>query len=364
MKITKTKVADHLYIYSRDSGSEYYVFRGTVAGKRIERSLGSVKSMGLKDAKREAAACLVNAEEDKAEAERPALAAILPQALEDISTVRQLRHARQIEDWRKSLERYAIPLIGDRRVAEIDRQDILKVLTPIWTKTPSIASVVRMRLEAVLNWATTHGFRDGINPALWRGNLELFLPRIGRVHEVQHREAPTIEELRSAVKKCLAHPSVYSGGLLFVLATVCRVSEACIAKSAEVSDGVWSIPKEHTKVGAGLRVPLSSLAKAALAMAPEGEYLFTTPVGHLCRSTILNALKRLCPRGKDDPVVTIHGIRSTFRDWCAETGVPDAEAEKSLGHQWGSAVTRAYYRSDLLDQRKALMQRWADELMK
>lgn len=359
MKITKTKVADHLYIYSRENGAEYYVFRGTVNGQRIERGLGSVKSIGLREAKHAAAACLVEAEVKKEEAEHPTLAAILPQALEGINAVRQLRHAEQLEHWRRSLERYVVPLIGDRYVSEINRDDILKVLSPIWMTMPSIASVVRMRLEAVLNWATTRGLRDGFNPAVWRGNLELFLPPCARVRAIKHREAPTVEELRVVVKECLARPSVNRGCLLFVIATVCRVNEACLAEAGEVADDVWTIPKEHLKVGDGLRVPLSSLAKAALAMAPKGEHLFTTARGHAVKGTVLRTLKRLCPRQE----VTIHGVRSTFRDWCAENGVPDAEAEKALGHQWGNSVTRAYYRADLLEQRAALMERWAKELM-
>lgn len=358
MKITKTKVADNLYIYSRESGSEYYVFRGTIAGKRIERSLGTVKSMGLKEAKRAVAACFTQAEAKKEAAEHPTFSAILPQALDDIYEVRQLKGPKQLEMWRSALTRYAVPLIGDRPVEEIDRDDILKVLMPIWTKVPVRANVLRMQLEAVLSWAETHELRSGVNPALWRGNLELFLPRFGRVHSPKHHEAPTMDELRCAVKTALAKPSVYSGAFLFVIATVCRVGEACLAESKELSGDVWSIPKEHLKVGDGVRVPLSSLAKAALAMAPKGEYLFPTRKGGVDRATVLKTLKRLCGREE----VTIHGVRSTFRDWCAENGVPDAEAEKSLGHRWGSAVTRAYYRSDLLDQRRALMQRWADAL--
>lgn len=360
MKITKTKVADNLYIYSRESGSEYYVFRGTIGGKRIERSLGTVKSMGLKDAKRAVAACFTQAEAEKESAEHPTFSAILPQALADIYEVRQLKGPEQIERWRSALTQYAVPFIGDRPIERIDRDDILKVLAPIWTKLPVRANVLRMELEAVLSWAETHELRRGVNPALWRGNLELFLPRLGRVHTPKHHEAPTMEELRGAVKAALAKPSVYSGVFLFVVATGCRVGEACLAEAKELADDVWSIPKGHLKVGDGVRVPMSSLAKTALAMAPKGERLFPTRKGGVDKTTVLKTLKRLCGREE----VTIHGVRSTFRDWCAENGIPDAEAEKSLGHQWGSNVTRAYYRSDLLEQRRALMQRWADELMK
>lgn len=360
MKISKTKIADHLYIYARENGAEYYVFRGTVNGKRIERSIGSTKTIGLREAKHEAALCLVAGKEEEKKAESPALAAILPQALDDINKIRQLRHARQLEHWRSSFERHVIPLIGDRPVSEINRNDVLKVLTPIWTTAPTAAAIVRMRLEAVLNWATTRGLRDGFNPAVWRGNLELFLPSPSKVHATKHREAPTVEELRRVVKACMAKPSPIHACLLFVIATVCRVNEACIAEACEVMGDVWSVPGGHMKVGDGLRIPLSSLAKAALAMAPKGEQLFPATHGRVNTMTILRALKRLC--GRED--VTTHGVRSTFRDWCAENGVPDAEAEKSLGHQWGSSVTRSYYRTDLLEQRRALMQRWAEEIMR
>lgn len=361
--ITKTKVADHLYIYSRTEGNEYYVFRGTVAGKRIERSLGPVTAIGLKEAKRAAARYLIQTEDTPKTTAAPTFAEILPQALEDINAIRQLRHDRQRLDWQRSLNKYAVPVIGAMAIDAIGRDDVLAVLKPIWTQTPSIASVVRMRLEAVFSWAATHNLRDGFNPALWRGNLELLLPRIEKVHRIKHREAATVEELQALVRYSLAHPSVYNGCLLFIVATVCRVSEACLAETSEAGGDVWTIPAAHSKVGQDLRVPLSTLAKTALTMAPEGPYLFSgNSDGHLSRSTILNRIKRFCPRPEGEPVVTIHGIRSTFRDWCAMNGIPDAEAEKALGHAWGNNVTRAYYRTDLLEQRREVMQRWADVL--
>ena len=380
-KIAKVKVADNLYIYSRENGNEYYVFRGTVDGKRIERSLGTVDSIGLRDAKHAVAVCLTSKVEEKSKAAQITFAEFLPIALEGVYKLHRWKTQEQYDHWRNTLCKHAVPVLGDKPVDTITRQDIFELLDPLWTALPPTAALLRARLEALFEWGIDNGYCDDPNPALWKGTgkgkLCARLPPLNKVHKVEHFVAPTMDELRYAVRYIRAHPSKVRACLLFVIATVCRVDEACKAEPDELQPGVWVCPGKHRKTNDTLRIPLSSLAEEALAMASQGAFIFTGDKGaHVDRRSVLGNLQAMCPRlappkpeGEEDdedddepPQVTIHGVRSTFRDWCALNHESDAEAEKALGHRWGTDTTVAYYRTDLLEQRRALMQRWADAL--
>ena len=352
----KTKIADNLYIYETDKGSRSYVFRGTVGGKRIERGLGAVDSQSLRDAKRKAAAVLLSEPEEK-KPELKTFAETYAAAVAEIGSLRRWRGARMEQVWLAQLEKYAVPALGAVALSAIGRDDVLAVLRPLWTEKPTAASELRMRLEAVLDWAATRGYRSGMNPAVWRGNLALFLPPQSRVHEEAHHEAPTIEELRNAVKLALASGGEADRALVWIIATACRISEGCLADASEVSGLEWTIDPAHQKTRIHQRVPLSSLAEAVLSREPGRMFDVTG-------NTVLRRLKQYCPRPEGQPPVTVHGIRSTFRDWCADNGVADAVAERCLSHLWGNAVTRAYYRNDLFEQRRVVMQSWADALTK
>lgn len=359
----KEKKGDNLYLITKDSGKSYWYFRGYSNGKQVEKSLGPADLIGIREAKRKVGA-LINEKARERIASRT-FKDIMPEAIEDIALVKQWKNRRSYDQWYQSLRDYALPSIGEIPVSQATREDILGALRPIWLKMPETASRVQQRLEAVFNWAITRGLRTDANPAAWRGNLALFLPPKGKVAKVRHLEAPTLEELRKAVRYLLAHPSPASGCLLLTIATACRVSEARLATPGEIKKDVWTIPSEHQKVSSlgPRRVPLSSLANAGIAMGGDGKtYLFEAVKGRpLALDTPRMKLVMILPRESGNPV-TVHGIRSLFRDWCAENGVPDAEAEKALGHSWGNAVTAAYYRTDLLEQRKELMQRWSNTL--
>lgn len=358
----KKKVADNLYVYTRDNGNKFYVFRGTIAGRRVEKTIGRFEHYSIKEAKREVGLLLNTEPEEEKSAET--FGEMFPVILDAIAKLRMWKNDRSYKQWNQSITDYAMPFLKDKPVAEVTRQDVIAVLEPIWYTKSETASRVQQRLEEVFNWCITRELRKDYNPAAWRGNLELFLPAKGKVKRVKHQTAPTMEELRLITKYCLAHPGAVSGCILFVLATVCRVTEARSATASEIKGGVWTIPTEHQKVAkeSGHRVPLSTLAKDALAMANGETYLFEgqTPGKMIALDTPRLKIVSVCPRDGDQ--ITIHGVRSTFRDWCAENGVRDDEAEKALNHEWGDATTAAYYRSDLLKQRQALMQRWADAL--
>ena len=360
----KKKVSDNLYLYTR-GGSSYYIFRGTVGGKRIERSLGRADQMGIKEAKFKAAEVLTT--EQPKRPDEMTFGDVCHKALDDIALIRQWKNEATTRSvWTSQIERFAMPVLGDMPLASIGRDDVLAVVKPLWMMKTETAADLQQKLEAVFNWAITRGFVTH-NPATWRGNLALFLPPVAKAHTTKHREAPTMEELRAAVASLRERQSPSARILLFTIANACRVSEARLALGKEIKDDTWLVPPEHikTRESAALRKPLSSLALEAVGDGADPDrLLFPSRVtrGAVVASTLLDAFRGVCQRPEGEPKVTVHGIRSTFRDWCADTGVPDAVAEKALGHHWGNKVTSAYFRSDMLEERRKVMQAWADAL--
>jgi len=338
-------------------GIDYYVARGYIDGKRRDKSLGRADRMTATQAQL-AALRAFEGEEDKPEGLTFALA--LPQAMADIAAVKRWKNTRSEAQWRQSLDDYALPRLADKEVASITTDDILAVLKPLWLTKTETAKRLRSRLEAVLDWCAVKGLRSGANPATWRGNLALLLPAPARVTRVTHQEAPTMEEMRMLVRYCLEHPSPASGLFLFTAATVVRNTEARLMSLDEIKDGVWTVPGARMKVaGSGdFRVPLSSLALEAIRQAAPGRCAFTASGGSpLSIDTVRLKMCEILHRK-----VTLHGVRSAFRDWAARSGVDHAVAEKCLSHVWGSQTTQAYFRDDLLERRRLALQQWADAI--
>lgn len=361
----KKKVAENLYIYTRDNGGQSYVFRGTVNGKRIERGLGVVGKVGIREAKRKVVGILASAPAEEESKATATFGELWEEAIEDIEKLRRWKNPGSYAAWRATIRNYALPVLKDKPISGITREDCIAALEGVWYSMPSTAKNVRQRLEAIFDWAIVHGYRDGQNPAVWRGNLSLFLPLASRVKETAHREAPTMDELRIAVGKLREKRTATRRALLWVIANACRVGEGSQADASEVEGDVWTINPEHQKTKIYQRIPLSTLAKEAIAGIEEGLLFGGARTGRpVTRTQLLETMVSLCPRPEGSPQVTVHGIRSTFRDWCADNGVADAVAERCLSHQWGNSVTRAYYRNDLFEQRKAVMQAWADALTK
>lgn len=362
--MSKVRVADCLYKVERTSGTYYYL-RIRRNGKLIERSLGNAEIISLKEAKKEAARLRVelDATNNLQKDESITVKEACELALKDIARVKKWRTEKSEAQWRSSLSAYVIPKLGKLTIDKIDRDDVLSILLPIWETKNETASRVRMRLEAIINWAIRHNYRKLANPATWRGNLEFDLPPVARVKQVKHHASMTFDEARQAVSYCINHPSVVSAAILFGIATASRVSEFCLAKWEEIEGDTWLIPPERRKDGKPYphRVPLNHLALLALDMAKKSkteDFIFTGPTGkHIAldspRLKLISCLKK---------PVTMHGCRSTFSDWCAETGKSEVLREKSLMHATGNEVSQAYQRSDLLEQRRPLMQAWADAL--
>jgi integrase len=263
------------------------------------------------------------------------------------------RNAEHRRQWVTSLEHYVYPTIGDLPVDEIATPHIVKILEPIWKTIPETASRVRGRIEKVLGWAQVRGFRAGDNPARWRGHLAELFPAKGKIQKTKNHPALPFTELPALMIELRERPSITGAALEFTILTAARSGEVLGAKWSEVDliAKTWTIPASRMKAGKAHKVPLSAHALEILASLPrDGELVF--PLTH---TAMLELLRRM---GRDN--VTVHGFRSSFRDWCSErTSYPEAVAEQALAHSIGSKVQRAYHRTDLFEKRRRLMAEWA-----
>jgi integrase len=262
--------------------------------------------------------------------------------------------------WEASIETYVNPVIGTLPVAAIDLPLVMKVLEPIWTTTTETASRLRGRIEAVLGWATTRGYRQGDNPARWRGHLEKLLPKPGKVKRVERFPALPYAGVSAFMAELRRQDSIGAHPLEFLILTAARTGEVTGARWDEISlaERLWTVPASRMKAGREHRVPLSDAAVAIveqMAATRLNDYVFPGSAGPLNHKALLRVLTRM---GRSD--ITVHGMRSTFRDWAAErTNYPAEVAEMALAHTVGSAVEQAYRRSDLFERRRRLMDDWA-----
>ncbi|WP_281523916.1 tyrosine-type recombinase/integrase [Turicimonas muris] len=367
----KHSVGPNLNLVVRGN-SRTYVFRYSVDGKRKEKSLGSAEKISISQAREQAEKFRVGLSEGHApktnkevlvenvrKEEAPTFEAYALKTIDKIASVRMWKNAKHKAQWFSTVKTYALPVLGKKKLADIKKQDILEVLNPIWLTKNETASRVRGRLENIFSYAVSDGLME-FNPALWRGNLDRELPPPGKVQKTEHHEAMSLEELQGKID-CF-YPAINRTRqvILFTILTASRVGESVPAKWDEIDwdNKVWSVPAERRKDGKPYphRVPLSTQAVELLeSIERTGEYIFSIKDTLGSRYSLAVLLKRMT-----GSQATMHGFRSTFRDWAAENGVPDIVAEKCLMHSTGSAVVQAYQRSDLLEQRREVMQRWAD----
>lgn len=274
------------------------------------------------------------------------------------------RNAKHAAQWEVTIATYAEPLIGALAINDIDTGLVLRVLEPIWITKPETASRLRGRIEAVLDWAKARGHRDGENPARWRGHLDKLLPPRAKVQRVKHHPALPFDGLPAFMTALRLEKSTSALALEFAILTASRTGEVIGAKWAEVDlvQKLWIVPRERMKAGREHRVPLSERAMAILnRIKPEHIALdtFVFPGGKLGSPLSNMAFLMLLRRMKRDDL-TVHGFRSTFRDWAAEhTNFPNEVAEMALAHTIGNKVEAAYRRGDMFEKRRALMEAWA-----
>ena len=271
---------------------------------------------------------------------------------------RNEKHRRQ---WEMTLQEYAAPL-RNCAVSEIDTDDVLDVLRPLWSTRPETASRLRGRIEHVLDAARAKGFRQGPNPALWRGHLDKLLPRRPKMSRGHHAAMP-YEKVAEFIKQIRKHATVGALAIEFTVLTAARTGEVLGATWDEfdIKSAVWTIPAARMKSGRVHRVPLSDRAVAIIKKLEKmrsAEFVFPgrkadRPLSNMSMEMVLRRMKI------EDS--TMHGFRSSFRDWVGnETHFPREVAEAALAHVVGDAAEQAYRRGDALEKRRELMEAWAN----
>jgi integrase len=271
---------------------------------------------------------------------------------------------RHLHHWKTSLATYVYPVLGDVPVAEINGNGkgtdlIMRVIEPLWARKTATASKVRGRIENVIDWCTARGYREGANPARWRGHLDKLLPAKGKIAPTKHHAALPYAEVPSFMAKLRAIDDTAARGMEFAILTAARISEALGARRSEIDRKarMWVIPAARMKTRKEHRVPLSDAALSIIDAAPKGgDYLFPRPQGNkpLSETRVRALFQRLGISG-----ITRHGFRSSFRDWAAELGnYPNELLEMALAHAVGDRVEAAYRRGDMLRKRHQLMADW------
>lgn len=365
-------VAPNLNLRVRD-GKRTYVLRYCIGGKRKDKHLGSADDLSLTEAKRLADKLRSELAEGKLpqtardklaeklkEADAPTFEKYALEAIEKIASVRVWKNAKHKAQWFATVRAYAFPVLGKKKPSEIKKTDVLEVLRPIWSTKTETASRVRGRLENIFSYAVTDGLME-FNPAIWRGNLDRDLPPPSKIQIVEHHGAMPLEVLQEKISCFYPADTRTRQVILFTILTASRVGESVPARWDEIDweNRIWSVPPERRKDQKPYphRVPLSDQAIELLnSVEKKGEEIFCFNADNLgSRYSLAHLLQQMT-----NTTATMHGFRSTFRDWAAENGVPDTIAEKCLMHVTGNAVVQAYQRSDLLEQRREVMQAWAD----
>jgi integrase len=350
-----------LYLVVSETGARWWQWRGTVHGRRREIGMGSARLVSLAEAREIARSWrrIARAGSDPAvERDKGKRESLTFEAAARRVWAEQIeppgRNEKYTKQWLSSLEAHAFQLIGSRQVHAVTQADILRVLAPIWTEKSQTARVVRQRMRTVLNWARTAGHREGINPV---DGVEDGLPK--QRHRVQHFKALPYDELPDLMRRLAAVEGVPTLALRFLILTAGRSGEVRGAAWPEIDEEarLWAIPPERMKADNGHRVPLSDAALAVLGRARGLDPRMIFPARK--RAAIMHDKTIAAPLRRLDVPGTVHGLRSTFRDWAAErTSVPREIAEMCLAHEVGGVVERAYRRSDLFDKRRDLMDQW------
>jgi integrase len=272
------------------------------------------------------------------------------------------RGGASLRQWQHCLKKHILPTLGRKPVNAITTADVHATLSPIWTTIPETARRARNRIELILDFATAHEWRRGDNPAQWKGRLEAVLPDQRKTNGVKHHAAMSWREMPAFVARLRAFPDNTARALELAILCASRPGEVLGARWSEIDleTATWVIPGERMKSGKEHRVPLAPCAVELLANLPRvGEYLFVgRGDGPPHRTALLMMLRRM-----GIAEASAHGFRATFRTWAEEaTQYPPHVIEQALAHQIGDAVMRAYRRTDLLDQRRRLMQDWSDFL--
>ena len=354
---------DGLHLRVSKGGAKAFILRKIVDGRRVDIPLGRWPDLSLANARQRASELrlMIQRGEYKPETPEKAMPTFKEAAQKTFEAISpRWKNPKVAYNWMHRLEKHAMTHLGEMPVDEIGREDILRVLTPIWTSKPETARKVRRYIKQVFSWAMANGYADK-SPA---GELiDGALPSMPAV-KANYRALPFAEvgEALEIIRASRASMSARAC-LEFTILTACRSGEARLATWAEVEGKTWRIPASRTKNGREHRQPLSDQAVAVLEKSRAlhaGDLIFPSPVKPGEPLSAMTLTKVLRDTGLAERAV-VHGFRSSFRSWASEaTNADFATAELCLGHSVGSAVERAYRRSDLLEKRARLLQSWAD----
>ena len=352
---------DTLFLNVSKGGARSWVQRVVIDGRRCDLGLGPYPVVPLAKARRRAFENRVKIDDGidpLAEKRRPRVPTFRAAAEKTFAANRtRWRHASTAAHWTAGMRKHAYPVLGDMSVDRIEPQDVLRILTPVWTDKPEIARKLRQRIRLVLKWCESHGY---VSRNVAGDGLDGALPTMPRVRE--HFRALPYADVQSALQTVEASPASLTTKqcLRFIVLTAVRSGEARGATWAEIDVGArtWTIPASRMKAKVGHRVPLSAAALAVLGQAREIDdgsgLVFASPrkPGRTLSDGTLSKILR-----ENGLACVVHGFRSSFRDWCAETGKPRETAEAALAHAV-AGVEGAYFRSDLFERRRHLMDSW------
>ncbi|WP_292532181.1 site-specific integrase [Methylocystis sp.] len=358
-----------LYLVVDPSGAKRWMLRTVVQGRRRDIGLGGISLVSLAEAREKALSYRKRAREGgdplaerrRVEAKAPTFSEAARRVFDEhLPSWKNSKHAAQ---WMNTLRQYALPLIGDMPVDEIDSPHVLRVLSPIWLLKPETARRVRQRIGTVLSWAKAAGYRAGDNPVEGVGKG---LPKQRDRNE--HHSAMPFAEVPTFIARLRGDSEqgeITRLALEFLILTATRTGEVLGAKWQEFDElgQVWTIPDYRMKAARTHRVPLSSrcleILERAKLLSAGSKFIFpgrtnTRPMSNM---VFLMTLRRM------DVPFTAHGFRSSFRDWAAEcTSYSQEICEMALAHTVSNKVEAAYRRGDLFDRRRALMEEWASYL--
>jgi integrase len=359
----------NLYLRVRDTESRAWVFRYKLAGKVIELGLGPVADRSLSQARELAGRMRTAVTDGKDPAplvrlKRDTGAKTFKDYAEALIEAKRSswRNAKHVQQWGNTLETYAFPSIGDKLPADVSLADILAIVQPIWSDKNETANRVRQRIEAVIDYAAVYERAHGrYNPARWKANLDKVLPAPRKVTTIIHHTAAPYADVPAIMSALRVKDCLSAYALRFCILTAARSGEARGALWSEINTKArtWTIAANRMKAGRTHRVPLSDevveiLAKMQDWRQDDAESVFPGARGGLLSDVAINkTLHAIAPK------VTVHGFRSSFREWGAETtAFPSAVLELALAHVNKNQTEAAYQRSDLFDRRVELMTAW------
>lgn len=382
-----------LYLQLTPRGGKTWILRTVVGDRRRDIGLGGYPTVTLAQAREKAreARALVERGVDPV-VERKAVKARLIASQRKGLTFREavdralaskldgFRNEKHRNQWRSTLDNYAIPELGALPVGEIDTAAVLRVLRPIWATKTETASRLRGRIESVLSWATVAGHRSGDNPARWAGNLKELLPAASKVAKESNHPALQLDDVGIWFADLCQREGFPARALEFLAFTAARSGEirGALWEEIDLEQALWIVPAARMKMEREHRVPLTKPAVSLLRKLPRmADVPFVFPSqrgGELSDMTLSMLMKRqhlaAVERGEKGFVDRVskrpavpHGLRSTFRDWVAErTEYPGEMAEVALAHKISNAVEAAYRRGDMIEKRRKMMEDWAQFL--